>query len=600
MKRSIKSNRNKSLDIFNQNITPIKNYMIKGDRSPEREIHSIYLRKMSSKYNPIFYNKNNIKPKIGLSPSLYNTDLSTNEKKTINTKKKEENLRKINEEENQIGSSGSEDNSYSQKINISADKKSTEFLLTLFEKGVCHEEKNDKNVELTQRQKDKFKLKDNNPYLYSFNKMHPFSMFYDTKYDQLVKKNNELKLPMPNFIKKDEWCKPMDNSFKTVFYGIDINDKTGLVISDPVVKKKFSGLIKDIIFQILKVPFGHHISLNVKIFEPKTILERYTTTFSYANIFLLPASDPNLTPYERFKYVITFQFAGMYVGCQQLKPFNPFVGETYQGEFPNGAKLYVENVTHKPLVARFLLIYKKKYEISGFWDLAVKTQSFGSEMVISQKGPIYIKFPEINECIVCHIPCAKAVNATSESGRALLYFGNQVYCDVKNKLKAVIQYNFNKKKFHEVKGCTMKYDFPKDYKYNFEKEWEYGLNLKIENDGQLKQKKTTKEKINEPNYEFLEKIKGSWLQNLIIGDKVVWDINEMVPEHIRPVKHCIPSDGRYREDLIWLYRSFYGAKNEEEDEIYRNISMEWKVMMEEFNRWERKNRVIYKEKMKEK
>jgi len=595
MRKSRKSNRNRSTEIFNQNITPIKNYIIKGDKNPEHEIPPFYLRKMSSKYNPIFNNKKTIKGNNVLSPSLYNTELSTNEKRTNITKKKE-NLRKINEEINQIGSSDSGDNSYnSQNISSSVDKKSTEFLLTLFEKGVAN---NDNNIELTQRQKDKFKLKNNNPYIYSFNKMHPFSMFYNTKYDQLVKKNNELKLPMPNFITKDDWCKPADNSFKTVFYGIDINDKTGLVISDPVVKKKFSGLIKDIIFQILQVPFGHHISLNVKIFEPKTILERYTTTFSYANMFLLPASDPNLTPYERFKYVITFQFAGMYVGCQQLKPFNPFVGETYQGELPNGAKLYVENVTHKPLVARFLLIYKKKYEISGFWDLAVKTQSFGSEMVINQKGPIYIKFPEINECIVCHIPCVKVVNATSESGRALLYFGNQVYCDVKNKLKAVIQYNFNKNKFHEVKGCTMKYDFPKDYKYNFEKEWEYGLKLNIDNDGTLKRKKTLKEKINEPNYEFIDRINGSWVQNLIIGDKVVWDINKMVPEHIRPVKHCIPSDGRYREDLIWLYRSFYGAKNEEEEEIYRNISMEWKVMMEEFNRWERKNRVNYKEKMK--
>ena len=74
------------------------------------------------------------------------------------------------------------------------------------------------------------------------------------------------------FITKDDWCKPVDNSFQTVFYGIDINDKIGLVISDPVVKTKFSGLIKDIIFQILQVPFGHHIYLNVKIFKPKTIL----------------------------------------------------------------------------------------------------------------------------------------------------------------------------------------------------------------------------------------------------------------------------------------------------------------------------------------
>ena len=88
------------------------------------------------------------------------------------------------------------------------------------------------------------------------------------------------------------------------------------------------------------------------------------------------------------------------------------------------------------------------------------------------------------------------------------------------------------------------------------------------------------------------------MEQLKIGDKVTWNINEQIPEHMKPVKHCIPSDGRYREDLIWLYRSFYGAKNDEEEEIYRNISMEWKVMMEEFNRWERNNRANYKQKMK--
>ena len=584
----------KNLNIFTQKIIPTKAYILKGDNNPEHEIKKVYLNKIlfqnkQFSNNKIILNSNNI--------SLFNTNISSNENKTNFTLKKgNSGLIKINEEENLVGSSnsGNDDNSiYNQNINNSLDKKSSEFLLTLFNQGIYEGNKN--TIELTQRQKEKFKLKDNNLFLFSFNSLHPFSMFYGTKYDKLVKKNNELKLPAPNFIKKEEWCKSVDMSFKSIFQGIEINDKSGFVISDPVVKNKFSGLIKDIIIQILQVPFGHHISLNVKIFEPKTVLERYVTTFSYANTFLLPASDPNLNPYERFKLVITFQLAGMHIGCQQLKPFNPFVGETYQGELPNGAKVYVENVTHKPLVARFLVIYKKKYEISGFWDLAVKTQSFGSEMLINQKGPIYIRFPELNECIVCHIPCVKAVNATSETSRALLYFGNMVYVDVKNKLKSVIKFNFNSKKFHEIKGCTMKYDFPPNYKYVFEKEWEYGTNFKIEDDN-IKKRKSLKK--NSDNYQIIDKINGSYLEQLKIGDKVTWNINEQIPEHMKPVKHCIPSDGRYREDLIWLYRSFYGAKNDEEEEIYRNISMEWKVMMEEFNRWERNNRANYKQKMK--
>ena len=214
-------------------------------------------------------------------------------------------------------------------------------------------------------------------------------------------------------------------------------------------------------------------------------------------------------------------------------------------------------------------------------------------MIINQKGPIYIKFPELNECIVCHIPCVKAVNAISETSRALLYFGNMVYVDVKNNLKAVIQFNFNKNKFHEIKGCTMIYNFPSNYKYIFDKEWEFGNKFKVEDS---LNKKYNKKKPK--NIEIIDSINGSYLEQLIIGQKVVWNINEQIPEYIRPVRNCIPSDGRFREDLIWLYRSFYCIQNQEEEEIYRNISMEWKVMMEEFNRWERKNRAYYKEKMK--
>ena len=186
----------------------------------------------------------------------------------------------------------------------------------------------------------------------------------------------------------------------------------------------------------------------------------------------------------------------MYIGSQQLKPFNPFIGETFQGELPNGAKLYVENVTHKPLVIRFLLIYKKKYEISGFWDVAVNVQRFGSEMIINQKGPIYVKFPEINECVVCHLPYVKIVNASSENDRALVYFGNQVYADPKNGLKAVIQFNFNKNSFHEIKGSILKYEFPKDYQYKFDKEWDFGNKIVIDNDNKNKliKKKSLKKK----------------------------------------------------------------------------------------------------------
>ena len=103
--------------------------------------------------------------------------------------------------------------------------------------------------------------------------------------------------------------------------------------------------------------------LNIKIFEPKCLEERLTNVFSYANRYLIPASDPSLSAYDRFKGVITFIMSGMYIPAQQLKPFNPYLGETFQGELPNGAKIYVEQVTHKPLCARFYMFYQKVYKV---------------------------------------------------------------------------------------------------------------------------------------------------------------------------------------------------------------------------------------------
>ena len=125
------------------------------------------------------------------------------------------------------------------------------------------------------------------------------------------------------------------------------------------------------IWQILKVPFGHHISLQIKMFEPKTLIERVTNIFSYANKYLIPASNKNISSYERFKLVLTFALSGLYIPAQQLKPFNPFLGETFQGEFSNGAKVYVEQVSHSPLAMRFYIIYKNIYQIDGYFAFSI-------------------------------------------------------------------------------------------------------------------------------------------------------------------------------------------------------------------------------------
>jgi len=78
------------------------------------------------------------------------------------------------------------------------------------------------------------------------------------------------------------------------------------------------------------------MSLPVKMFEPKSTLQRVVDSFSYAPMFLKQhATNPDSL--ERFKAVIPFAMAGLHLCSGQLKPFNPILGETLQCHFKDGS-----------------------------------------------------------------------------------------------------------------------------------------------------------------------------------------------------------------------------------------------------------------------
>ena len=585
--------------IFNFNKVQCSDYQLIGDTKIEEEVKINFINEISTKHNKIILNNSTLKKQINITNSGQITNNTNNNqivRKTTNisTMKSKKPSTAIISKHNSIRKNSiiSNEQNMANSINILTNNQmppTTDLLLHLYETGM-YDQLNPSHqrgtVKLTEKQKSKWKLPDYHPLVYASNikNYHPYCFFYGTKYKDLVKENGETKYPEGKLVNYRDWQTEPDYSLNGIYKGIEINPKVGLVIVDPNVKKKYQGLVADIIIQLLKVPFGHHMCLNVRIFEPKCLEERLTNVFSYANKYLLMANDPQLDPYERFKIVITFIFSGLYIPAQQLKPFNPYVGETFQGELPNGAKVYCEQVTHKPLCIRFYMFYKTEYKLYGYFNFSVRSEGLGSTMYVCQQGPCNVEFPQLNEKITFNVPEIKIVNARNENGRANLYNGALSFVDKKNNYRAVIQFDFNKKKFHEIRGCTFKCIFPPQFNFKYDVEWPYAKKLKLE---KLK---------SDPNY--LEEIKGSWINELIIGNKLYWDVRAQIPEFIKPTKTCLPSDGRFREDLCWLYKSFYNAKNENERKIYENISQWWKVLMEDHNRWERKRRADYNEKLK--
>ena len=469
--------------IFKFNKNQCSNYQIIGDNKVEDEIQIDFINEISAKHNEILIPENNTPQNqiVNTLPLSMNLPNKSTFRKLSNTSKMQTKKQSISKLSNKLSIRKSSIMSKSlinkNSITISDNKMppALDILLDLYNKGM-YDKTNPSHqhglVKLTEKQKSKWKLPDYHPLIYAANikDFHPFSFFYGTKYKDLVKENGETKYPEGKLVNYNEWQTEPDYTLNGIYKGIQINNKVGLVIVDPVVKKKYSGLVTDIIIQLLKVPFGHHMCLNVRIFEPKCLEERFTNVFSYANKYLIAGSDPNMDPYERFKTVIAFIFSGLYIPAQQLKPFNPYVGETFQGELPNGAKVYCEQVTHKPLCIRFYMFFKNVYKFYGYFNCSVRSEGLGSTMYVCQQGPCIVDFPQLNEKITFNVPEIKIVNARNENGRANLYAGAMNFVDIKNKYKAVIQFDFNKKKFHEIRGCTSKYDFEPGYKFLYDVE----------------------------------------------------------------------------------------------------------------------------------
>ena len=431
----------------------------------------------------------------------------------------------------------------------------------------------------------------NNPYIYSYIDWHPYS--FCTGHRKWGYENGKLKCPSPTFIDNEEWCQPKDLSKSEVLKGILIKDDVGLLLVDPLVCNKFSGMLGDLIKQILKVFFGHKISLNVKLFQPLSLSQTLLNYFSFIPKFIIPSTNSNLTPLERMKLAISLGISGLYMNAQQLKPFNPLISETFQGifDFDDIIQVYSEQTSNYPTLTRYYIL-NKMFKMYGYFDLSLETKSFGNRITCFTKGINTIDFFKLNEKIFFSIPSSQIVNAIAKDDRSAHYVGVMIFFDIKNNLGAFVQFAKDSKHISNITGYIFKYVFPSDYKFNFDKE--YDMFYKIDTNNLNKNNNIFSSK------DILSTISGSWLHQLYFDGEKYWDIDEDIPTYIKPVYNCLPSDSRFREDLIWLYRSFFKAKNEEERLYYERLAQNWKLMIEKVQREERTQKAKLNEELAKK
>jgi len=89
---------------------------------------------------------------------------------------------------------------------------------------------------------------------------------------------------------------------------------------------------------------------------------------------------------ERMKFVICFAIAGLQYGAIQDKPFNPILGETFQGFFEDGSQIFIEQVSHHPPVSAFQVLGPK--DSFNFYGRCEYRANFHTNSLVGvQKGP---------------------------------------------------------------------------------------------------------------------------------------------------------------------------------------------------------------------
>jgi len=191
------------------------------------------------------------------------------------------------------------------------------------------------------------------------------------------------------------------------------------------------------------------ISLPVKLFEPRSYLEKLADPWIYSR-FLDAAAECSYDPLLRMQYTITYIIAGFHrVFLKWAKPYNPILGETWQAFLPDGTSIFLEQISHHPPVSAFQMFGKNKkfyfhglsQPVVGYKANALKASAKGYRRVeFADGGAIDMSFPAyyIKGLVYGGAP-------RSELG------GTASFEDTQNGLKAIIHFQ---KVDSSLPGCS--------------------------------------------------------------------------------------------------------------------------------------------------
>jgi hypothetical protein len=358
-------------------------------------------------------------------------------------------------------------------------------------------------------------------------------------------------------------------------------DKDGsLKIASKDLKDKQKAVLKKVFTQAAsKLLEGKNvvgISLPVNIFQPRSVIERCCDLFRLFPHYASQAAQTE-NSVERVKLITAALVGASQYQMNQLKPFNPILGETFQGDLDENTQIFIEHISHHPAISYYYIV-GESWKCWGYFLYNAKIKP--NTVIAFAEQWSTLQFSDGN-IIKFTWPALEMGNFILGT-RKMAIVKNLVVKDTHSHIKSIVKFNVEAKrkamgllanwKMNELHGNVYRYD-PAKESLMVKKKW-YDTLKAFEKMKDLE--------------EELETVKGNWLDHLSFNDKIYWkkSFNDVACIQ-SPVEEPLPSSYRYREDLVWL--SFENEKN----------AQDWKLMLESQQRKDRKIREEgYKEREK--
>ena len=126
----------------------------------------------------------------------------------------------------------------------------------------------------------------------------------------------DLESPAPIHLSDKIILFPLPKDKPTVLQGLIVNEEGALVCTDVATLQKQQGVLanvaKQLVLVLLKGLSISHISLPIKIFEPRSSIQRIVDFWSSAPLYLTAAAKAT-DPVERMAKVIAFSLSNIYI-----------------------------------------------------------------------------------------------------------------------------------------------------------------------------------------------------------------------------------------------------------------------------------------------